>query len=327
MPKIDLITGFLGSGKTTFIRRYAEFLISKGERVGILENDFGAVNVDTMLLSDIESEKCGLEMISGGCCQEPAAHRRRFGTKLIAMRMDGYDRVIVEPSGIYEVDEFFDTLRDEPLDRWYEIGNVISLVDAHLEDGLPSEAEYLLASQISCAGAVVITKSGGVPQDRIDGVISHLNRALSAVRCIRTLGEEVICRDNLELTPEDFEELSSCGYRLESCEKTIFDPDHAFDSLFYMHPGVPAGRVGAAVKRIFEDDACGNVMRVKGFLRATADSAGNLDIPAVDEACGGWIEINATPSSVEINSISRGQEIIIVTGQNLDKGRIGMYLN
>lgn len=43
-------------------------------------------------------------MISGGCDKE--THRRRFKTKLISMAMCGYDRVIVEPSGIYDVDEF-----------------------------------------------------------------------------------------------------------------------------------------------------------------------------------------------------------------------------
>jgi G3E family GTPase len=44
MVKIDLITGFLGAGKTTFIRKYAEYLMDKGLSIGILENDYGAVN-------------------------------------------------------------------------------------------------------------------------------------------------------------------------------------------------------------------------------------------------------------------------------------------
>ena len=45
MVKIDLITGFLGSGKTTFIKKYAKYLIDSGKNIGILENDYGAVNV------------------------------------------------------------------------------------------------------------------------------------------------------------------------------------------------------------------------------------------------------------------------------------------
>ena len=134
MVKIDLITGFLGSGKTTFIKKYAKYLIDSGANIGILENDYGAVNVDMMLLQDLMGEQCELEMISGGCDKD--CHRRRFKTKLIAMGMSGYDRVLVEPSGIYDVDEFFDALHEEPLDRWYEIGNVFAIVDAKLPQEL-----------------------------------------------------------------------------------------------------------------------------------------------------------------------------------------------
>ncbi|MBQ1921950.1 MAG: GTPase (G3E family), partial [Ruminococcus sp.] len=89
MKQIDLITGFLGAGKTTFIRRYTDFLLRRGSRVGILENDYGAVNVDVMLLQDLEGESCGVEAVAGGCCAD--CHRRRFKTKLIALGMSDYD--------------------------------------------------------------------------------------------------------------------------------------------------------------------------------------------------------------------------------------------
>ena len=156
MVKIDLITGFLGAGKTTFIKEYASYLLRQGLNIGILENDFGAVNVDMMLLQELQGEKCELEMISGGCDKE--THRRRFKTKLISMAMCGYDRVIVEPSGIYDVDEFFDGLREEPLDRWYEIGSVITIVDAGLEENLSDQAEYLLGSEAADAGVIVLSR-------------------------------------------------------------------------------------------------------------------------------------------------------------------------
>ena len=65
MIKIDLITGFLGSGKTTFIKKYAKYLIGKGEKIGILENDFGAVNVDMMLLQELQGDNCNIETVAG----------------------------------------------------------------------------------------------------------------------------------------------------------------------------------------------------------------------------------------------------------------------
>ena len=149
MVKIDLITGFLGSGKTTFIKKYAKYLIDSGKNIGILENDYGAVNVDMMLLQDLMGDQCELEMVSGGCDKD--CHRRRFKTKLIAMGMCGYDRVIVEPSGIFDVDEFFDALREDPLDKWYEIGNVIVIADAGLPEQMSKDAEYLLGSEAADA--------------------------------------------------------------------------------------------------------------------------------------------------------------------------------
>ena len=60
MTTVDLITGFLGSGKTTFMKKYVRFLMERGENVCILENDFGAVNVDAMLLHGLYEDGCVL---------------------------------------------------------------------------------------------------------------------------------------------------------------------------------------------------------------------------------------------------------------------------
>ena len=156
MVKIDLVTGFLGSGKTTFIKKYAKYFLDKGMKIGILENDYGAINVDLMLLGDLIGENCEVEMIIGGGDLE--THKRRFRTKLIAMAMSGYDRVVVEPSGIFEPEEFFDLLHEEPLDNWYEIGSVIAIVDVGFETELSDDSKYLLATQLASAGAVVFSK-------------------------------------------------------------------------------------------------------------------------------------------------------------------------
>ena len=96
MIKVDLITGFLGSGKSTFLKKYASYLIGKGEHICILENDFGAVNVDMLLMQDLLGDHCDLEMVAGGCDKD--CHKRRFKTKLISMGMRGFDRVLIEPS-------------------------------------------------------------------------------------------------------------------------------------------------------------------------------------------------------------------------------------
>lgn len=162
MVQVDLITGFLGSGKTTFLRKYVQYLIQRGHNVCILENDFGAVSVDAMLLQDLIGERCDIETISGGC--DCDTHQRRMRTKLISMAMRGFDRVVIEPSGIFDVDEFYDILRDEPLDRWYALGNVVAIVDAQLEDTLSPQAEYLLASEAAPAASVTMSSAKTGPR-------------------------------------------------------------------------------------------------------------------------------------------------------------------
>lgn len=64
MTKVDLVTGFLGTGKTTFIKKYADYFIRKGEKIGIIENEFGGVAVDSILLKD---QGCDVSQLSGGC--------------------------------------------------------------------------------------------------------------------------------------------------------------------------------------------------------------------------------------------------------------------
>ncbi len=157
MPvKIDLITGFLGAGKTTFLLRYARCLLAQNQQLGILVYDHGAMNVDLPLVNGLRGENCELETLAGGCGSD--CHRRRFRTRLIAMAMSGYDRILIEPSGVFDMDEFYDTLREEPLESWLEIGNVICVLDARLPEDLLPEEDFFLASQAACAGRVVLSR-------------------------------------------------------------------------------------------------------------------------------------------------------------------------
>lgn len=308
MVKVDLITGFLGAGKTTFIRRYAQFLIDSGYHIGILENDFGAVNVDMMLLQDLMGEQCELEMISGGCDKD--CHRRRFKTKLIAMGMCGYDRVIIEPSGIYDVDEFFDVLREEPLDQWYEIGNVITIVNAKLEDNLSEASDYVLASECANAGKVILSRAKEASDIEKKATVEHLNHALEKVHCKRRFAGEIVQKDWEALTKEDFEDILHCGYVPESYRKLDFDEEEAFTSAYFMNVQMNEAKLCDTVEKILQDTACGNVFRIKGFMK---------------KEDGSFIELNATKKEIRIQPIAQGQEVFIVIGEGLHRERIQSY--
>lgn len=305
--KIDLITGFLGSGKTTFIKKYADYLVRQGHNIGILENDYGAVNVDMMLLQDVMGENCHAEMVAGGCGED--CHRRRFKTKLIAMAMSGYNRVIVEPSGIFDVDEFFDVLHEEPLDRWYEVGSIIAIVDAELDRNMVKQSRYVLASEIASCGALIMSKTDGVSADEKAATISFVNDTLKEFQCSRQFGDDVMTKSWAELGDDDFAKLMSSGYRLYDLVKEWFRQSDVYNSVYIMNKNMAQEKLENIVRSIFADRECGDVFRIKGFLRAG----------------DGWIEINATSRKTEVRPIENGQEIIIVIGSGLVEDRIKEY--
>ena len=304
MKKIDLITGFLGSGKTSFIKKYARYLIKQGFKVGILINDYGAVNVDMMLLQDLQKEGCELEMVAGGCDAE--CHRRRFKTKLIAMGMSDYDRVLIEPSGIFDVDEFFDAVYEEPLCKWYEIGNVITIVDANIEEELSEQSEFIFASMLANAGMVLLSKTECVQKDKISQTIAHINKSMEKIKCKRRFEHEILIKDWNNLNDSDYERILNCGYVAEDYVKT-FDEANAFNTIYIMNKKIPENFLKELFNKLLNDNECGEVFRIKGFVKASDNN---------------WLQINATSKEICIDEIALGQEIIIVIGENLNETRI-----
>ena len=304
MVQVDLITGFLGSGKTTFLCRYVEYLVRQGHNVCILENDFGAVNVDAMLLQDLIGAHCDLETISGGC--DCDTHQRRMRTKLISMAMRGFDRVVIEPSGIFDVDEFYDILRDEPLDRWYTLGNVVAIVDAKLEDELSLQANYLLASEAASAGLVVMSRVQQSGAGEYAAVIDHLNRALAHCHCARRFGADVLCKDWAALTDADFARIDGCGWRQTSYVKLHFNEHEAFTSLYFLEAGRSVDQLKTAAQTLLHSAQYGHILRIKGFV---PDG-------------GGWVELNAARDTMTVRPIPNGQEVLIVIGEGLQKDAI-----
>lgn len=309
MTKIDLITGTLGVGKTTFLRHYAQYFLRGGSRIAILENDFGAVNVDIMMLRDLKSDRCKLEAVSG--CNDPTCHRRRLRTQLIALGMQHFDRVLMEPSGIFDMDEFFDALFEPPLDRWFEIGSVLTVCDAQAQQTSTEQAEYLFASQAAYAGKLIVSKL--TPEDEPETVCSrilrHLQGAGEAIRCDRHFtAEDLLLKDWNTLTDADFAALSEAGYRRASYVK-LFRMENIGSSVHYfMHIRFAPELTAQVIAEMFA--AGGAVRRIKGAL--PTDS--------------GWCRINATAETTETEPVPQAQAVLIVIGDQVDRAAIDRVL-
>lgn len=309
MIKIDLVTGFLGSGKTTFIRGYVKYLMSQNIKVGIIENDFGAINVDALLLQDLSGEKCGVEQIVGG--NEETDWKRRMKAKLIAMAMEGYQRVVVEPSGIYDAETFFDLLYEEPLERWYQAGSVIAIVDAEEIRSFSEVERYLLTSQISNASKIIFSKINAQFNDyRSREELNEILREFQSSRILQK--EEIITEDCTEYTSEIYESILQADRIRSNYRKIWLEKDKIFTSEFFMGLSISPKNTESIIKTILNEPDCGNIARVKGFV-ALPDHK--------------WLQFNATKRQYQQEESEYGQEVFIVTGQNLQRDMIEEFLN
>ena len=303
MIPIDLITGFLGAGKTTFLIKYVRYFMSKGLRVGILEYDCGAVNIDMMLLNSLRGPKCELEMVDASCGID--CLQRRFRTKLISMAMSGYDRVIVEPSGVFDMDIFFDTVRDEPLDKWYEIGSVIAVVNPMIEKDLPKEADYILASQAASAGCVVFSRTQLCKPTDVEYAKTYLSEKAAEIKC-KAFNPIYLSKDFDELEDADLCKLASCGYHIASYEKLTAGNTSDFSAVSFLEIPENVDDLKALINDIFDDEECGHIMRIKGFVHSEGRS----------------LEINATRNEITFIERATGPNSLIIIGNGINRERI-----
>ena len=303
MIKADLISGFLGAGKTTFIAEYAEYFLSRGVKTAVIVNDYGAINVDRLFLERRLGGRCDIEMVIGG---DKDCTMRRLKTKLIALAMDKYEQVIVEPSGIFEAEEFLDLLYDEPLGNWYRPGNIIVIADAGLGRRLSANARYILASQLAKAGKVVLSKVKDMRHSA--DALAFLQDCLYEFGSRQKLDTPCIWKPG-EMSLQEFEAISNCGYRSGDIIKLPVTENGSFNSLFYFYVKTDAEKISETIGRIFADSELGIIYRIKGFLKK-------------GEA---WLEINAAADNISISESEFGQEVFIVIGEGLDREKVGKY--
>lgn len=303
MIKVDLISGFLGAGKTTFLKKYARYLMSKGEKIGILEYDMGALNIDMLLLGELRGANCELEMLAAACDKDCLL--RRFRTKLIAMAMSGYSRVIIEPSGVFDMDMFFDSLREEPLENWYEIGSVITIVSANLTENIGEESDYYLASQVASAGITLLSKSQMCTEDEIALTRSHIRHAVEKIKCNK-FSENYLIKDWDLFTSEDFEKISSSGYHVCDYVKVIAGSDNEFESVSFLDVKCSMTEFRDKVVKMLSSEEYGHIYRIKGFV-----SQGQQNY-----------EVNATLEDINVSESKVGQGTVIVIGTGLHEKAI-----
>ena len=192
MTKIDIISGFLGAGKTTFIKKLLEEAIS-GEQVVLIENEFGQIGIDGGFLKDAGIEI--REMNSGCICCSLVGD---FGKSLEEV-LTKYkpDRVIIEPSGVGKLSDVMKAVRDVASTVDVTLNSAVTIVDASKCKMYMKNFGEFFNNQIENAGTIVLSRTDVVDAAKVQKDVEMLrehNQSASIVTtpCAQLTGEQLL---------------------------------------------------------------------------------------------------------------------------------------
>ena len=193
MTKIDIISGFLGAGKTTLIKKLIKDALA-GTRVVLIENEFGEIGIDGGFLKEAGIEI--REMNSGCICCSLVGD---FGTSLReVMKQYAPERILIEPSGVGKLSEVMQAIQDAAEGTEMELNSAVAVVDASKCKLYIKNFGEFFVNQIEYAGTIILTRTDKASDAKIAECVEILRQHNSKAAIITTPIAELDGRQILE---------------------------------------------------------------------------------------------------------------------------------
>lgn len=186
MTKVDIISGFLGAGKTTFIKKLIEEVF-QGEKLVLIENEFGEIGIDGGFLKDAGVEIT--EMNSGCICCTLVGD---FSMALQQVLADYKpDRVIIEPSGVGKLSDVVKAIEGVKDEADIEIDGRITVVDGKKAKIYLKNFGEFFSNQVEHASTIVISRTQMMTDEKIEECVHLLRDKNREAAVITTPWEEL----------------------------------------------------------------------------------------------------------------------------------------
>ena len=169
MTKIDIVSGFLGAGKTTLIKKLIAEAYS-GEKLVLIENEFGEIGIDGGFLKDAGIQIT--EMNSGCICCSLVGD---FGAALKKV-LDQFhpDRILIEPSGVGKLSDVIRAVQGVQQDAPLELNSFVTVVDATKCKLYMKNFGEFFNNQVESAGAIILSRTQKLSQDKLEACVAML---------------------------------------------------------------------------------------------------------------------------------------------------------
>lgn len=186
MTKVDIISGFLGAGKTTFIKQLINQVYA-GEKLVLIENEFGEIGIDGGFLKDAGVEIT--EMNSGCICCTLVGDFSRALQKVL----DEYqpDRVIIEPSGVGKLSDIVKAIEDVKEVADIEISGKIAVVDGKKAKLYLKNFGEFFEDQVKHASTIVISRTQMMTDEKVEECVRMLREENAEATIISTPWEQL----------------------------------------------------------------------------------------------------------------------------------------
>ena len=193
MTKIDIVSGFLGAGKTTLIKKLLKEALAD-TKVVLIENEFGEIGIDGGFLKEAGIEI--KEMNSGCICCSLVGD---FGTSLREV-LDTYtpERVLIEPSGVGKLSDVMKAVQEAMADRDVELNSAVAVVDAcKCKMYIKNFGEFFI-NQIEHAGTIVLSRTDKLGEDKLAACVEMIREHNAKATIITTPWDALEGKDILE---------------------------------------------------------------------------------------------------------------------------------
>lgn len=186
MTKIDIISGFLGAGKTTFIKKMLDEVF-QGEKLVLIENEFGEVGIDGGFLKDAGIEIS--EMNSGCICCSLVGD---FGRNLHEVIEKFHpDRILIEPSGVGKLSDVMKSVIDVEKEEDVKLNGLVTVVNAAKASKQMKAFGEFFNNQIEYATTIVLSRTQNTAPEKLELCVKQMQELNAKAAIITTPWDDI----------------------------------------------------------------------------------------------------------------------------------------
>lgn len=316
--KVDIISGFLGAGKTTLIKKLLEEKLYC-EKLVIIENEFGEIGIDGNILKNTGIE---VKEINSGCiCCTLVGDLEKAIVEVITKYKP--DRIIIEPSGVGKLSDVIKACDTLKLKELITINILITVVDVLKYNIYISNFGEFFENQIKSAKTIILSRSQKIENKKLEDVANAIRKLNANANIITTswenLNVELIIAVSEQQNPSSLEQQlketeryshpEGCKYGCNENHSHSHNADDVFEVWGVETPKIfDENDLNDILKSMSNEKMYGLILRAKGILQLNLNK---------------WVQFDYVPNESEINSIDADYTgKLCIIGKDLKKNEL-----